>query len=106
MANTYRWYIYEMEVIPNLNGLINFVSKISWRYNATNENGVSSNIEGITTYNDENGAEYIDYYSLTEEEVNNWLNNQENIIELQNKLDNMINDIINPVVITLPLPWD
>ena len=105
MGNTYRWYIYEMEVIPEFEGLQNFVTKIKWRYNATNENGLTSNIEGMTTYNEINEETYIDYFSLTEDEVRMWLDSQENILELQSKLDSNIFEKNNPVVQTLPLPW-
>ena len=105
MANTYRWYIYEMQVIPEFNGLSNFVTKINWRYNATNETGITADIEGMTIYNEETQDSYTDYYSLTEEEVNLWLDSQENILELQSKLDSIINEKINPIIITLPTPW-
>jgi hypothetical protein len=94
-----------MQVIPNFNGLSNFVSKINWRYNATNENGITADIEGMTTYNDSNENNYIDYYSLTEDEIIAWLNSQENILDLQYKLDSTINEKLNPVIVTLPLPW-
>jgi len=94
-----------MQVIPSYNGLSNFVTKITWRYNATNENGMTADIEGMTTFNEISQDPYIDYYSLTEEEVILWLNSQENILDLQNKLDNIINEKINPIIITLPTPW-
>lgn len=101
----YRWYIYEMQVIPDLNGLLNFVTKIIWRYNAIAENGITANIEGITIYNEVTQEQYIDYYSLTESEINLWLDSQENILDLRDKLDNIINEIMNPVIISLPIPW-
>ena len=105
MTNTYRWYIYEMQVIPDLNGYTNFVTKITWRYNAINEDGITADIEGMTTYNEVNEDTYVDYYSLTEEEVNLWLDSQENISDLRNKLDSTILEKNNPIVITLPVPW-
>jgi hypothetical protein len=105
MNNTYRWFINEMEVIPNFNGLTNFVSKIIWRYNAINESGYTANIEGITTYNEESQDPYVDYYSLTESDVISWLDQQENILDLQTKLNNIITELMFPTIISLPLPW-
>ena len=105
MTNTYSWFIYEMETYPMFNGFPNFVSKIRWKYTAASEDGFSSNIEGMNTFNQESGNGYIDYYSLTESEVFLWLDSTNDIFQLQSRLDVIIEEKRNPPVVVLPLPW-
>ena len=106
MENTYKWYIQEMSVIPNFNGITNFVTKIRWRYDALSDDGYTSNIEGQTTFNNVDNEFYTDYYNLTEDMVISWLNKSEDILLLQSKLDVMINEKRTPPIITLPIPWE
>lgn len=109
MANTYRWYINSLETYPTFDGYDLFVTKVNWRYNATNENGVTSNIEGMTTFNSVNDTiehPYVLYTNLTENEVTEWLDEYNDIISLREKLDILIDEQVNPVIVTLPLPWE
>lgn len=103
---TYRWYIYEMTVIPNFEGYENFVSVISWRYNCISDLGYEANLLGQTRYNTIEDHPYIGYYDLTENEVNSWLDGQSNLPELQYNLDRQIDELMNPPIITLPIPWE
>jgi hypothetical protein len=102
---TYRWYIYEMQVYPKAGVYENFVTKIIWRYNGVNSLNLESNVEGMTTYNNFDEDEYVNYDNLTESQIMNWLENQDNIGNLKFKIERDIYDKMNPTVITLPLPW-
>lgn len=106
MANTYRWYIYEMETIQDFNGFTNFVCKIRWRYNATNENGITADIVDQTTYNHRSENPYVEYNDISESITIQWLEETVDLVSLQTKLDNIINEKTNPSVVTLPLPWN
>jgi len=101
----YTWYIYEMETIPNYNGQQNFVSKIYWRYNAVSNDGFVANIEGISTFNSQNGTNYTQYSDLTQDLVIGWLEISNDMSDLQYKLNSIINEKRNPPVVVLPLPW-
>lgn len=103
---TYRWYIYEMNVIPNFNGFDNFVSAISWRYNCISDLGYEANLLSQTRYNTIEDHPYISYYDLTENEINSWLDGQPNLPELQYNLDRQIDELMNPTIISLPIPWE
>lgn len=103
---TYRWYIYEMSVMPNFEGYENFVSIITWRYNCISDLGYEANLLGQTRYNSIEDHPYIGYYDLTENEVNSWLDGQPNLLDLQYNLDKQIDEQMNPPVVTLPIPWE
>lgn len=105
MVTNFRWYINGMDVIPDYNGYSNFVSRILWRYNASTEDGYNADITGQLCFN-EVPDPYIDYYSITEAQVIDWLNTYQDVIALQEKLDQTINEIKNPAVVNLPLPWE
>lgn len=104
MANTYRWFIYEMETIPDYNGYKNFVSKIRWRYNALSYDNITADIEGISTFN-ELSSTYFEYNDLTQIQIEEWLESSNDIVLLQKKLDDIVDFKRNPPVVTLPLPW-
>jgi hypothetical protein len=105
MANTYRWYINELDVMPNFNGYSNFITRVVWRYNATNELGISVNLDGQLTFN-EAPDPYVPYNLITEQQVIDWLDTYQDVASLQAQLDTMVEEKTNPKIVTLPLPWE
>jgi len=101
---TYKWIIYSLSVIPNFEGYGNFVTTVNWRYNATSDSGFYANIEGQSNFNKLSG-QYVDYNSLNENDVISWIEASEDINGLNEKLDIMINEKIEPKIVNLPLPW-
>lgn len=108
MANTYRWYINQLQTYPVFSGVTDFVSNVVWRYNADNGEGYSAYLFGQTTFNtviDTPENPYISYSALTEVKVTEWLDTYSDVVGLQSSLTEMINEQINPPIIVLPLPW-
>lgn len=105
MANTFTWGIRQMDTIPDFNGYTNFVTRVHWTYIATDENGISANLVGYFEFNSIPN-DYVDYSSLTNEEVVSWCETYTNVSELQDILNKKVYDIVNPPVVVLPLPWD
>lgn len=108
MANTYRWYVNELQTYPEFSGYTNFVTNVIWRYNADNSSGTTANLFGQTVFNeilDTPEDPYVEYSALTETEVFSWLDSYSNIITLQSKLDEMIYEQTNPSILNSPLPW-
>lgn len=102
----YEWIVNKIDVKPSFDGLENFVYRIYWDYLADNENGVTSSIKGYTEFNsDVNSDNYIPYENITKDNVDHWLNIITNLNELQSTLNKKIEDLINPPIINLPLPW-
>lgn len=109
MANTYRWYINELQTIPTYSGYTDFVTNVVWRYYADNGEGYDAYLFGQTTFNEVNDTPehaYVPYSALTEVEVVEWLDTHADITTLQTRLTEMINEKINPPIIVLPLPWE
>ena len=105
MANTYTWSIKQLDTIPDFNGFVNFVTRVFWVYTGVDEIGTTSKVEGYTEYNQRSTDPYIEYSALTESEVTTWLEETRGSSDLKIIIDNKINEILNPPIIVLPLPW-
>lgn len=106
MDNKYSWIIKQMDVIPDLDGIKNFVTRIYWTYNADDGSGYTSKIDGLTELGSNDQNSYFNYADLTQDIVIGWLEGIQNLDELRSILDSNIANQINPPIITLPLPWD
>jgi hypothetical protein len=103
-GTTYTWTINQMMVKPKFQDYSNFVCYINWNYNAVDANGNISTMIGTTGF-DSIGEDFVDYQSLTPDIVSEWLDESNDLILLQNYLDQQIQNLINPPVINLGLPW-
>jgi hypothetical protein len=109
MATTvFQWVISELNCAVESEGLPDVINMIHWRYNATQE------YEGKIYFADTYGADgvaqpnpqnFIPYADVTEAEVIGWLEEILPVDAMQLALENNIALQINPVEVTLPLPW-
>jgi hypothetical protein len=108
METNFKWLISSMDCAVESNGLNNVINVIHYRYNATK-------IEGDKTYFAEtygavnvaqpNPQNFIPYEDVTEQEIINWLEQILPVEAMQSSLEANIALQINPVEVTLPLPW-
>lgn len=102
MANT--WTITKLDCFTNSDGKKDVVLDISWRRNAgdLSDNGV----ERVTL---DPASPFTPYASLTEPQVIDWLESAlgpARIAEIDETLALQAAALINPPVVTLPLPWE
>ena len=107
MANTYTWIIESLDCNTTFENQTNVVSNIHWRLVATNGTyTVSTYGEQPVTYTA--GNPFTDYANLTQDTVINWVKSalgETQILKLQIKLDEELSYLLNPIIITPPLPW-
>ena len=109
MATTYRWYINQMDTIPDFSGYTYYISRIFYRYNAINDSGYTANVVGQLTFNElpSNPQDpYVPYSAITENDVIIWLDTYTDVSALQSQLDTNLNEQMNPTILNLPLPWE
>lgn len=107
-----NWTILSLECKTNENGLTNVVYKVYWKCTATE-------IIGETTYSSEMSAplnipspnpdNFIQYESLTREQVIEWVKDTFGVVgvqEIYDSLQNDINEQINPTIVSLTPPWN
>jgi hypothetical protein len=123
MKNTYAWVITSLDCIPSLNGQTNVVSNISWQVTAVSNQGkttVTPNGEtlfspfiavknGSTKIETLNLSNFVNYADLTKDVVVDWVKStlgEEEVLAMQSALDDEINELINPLKISLSIPWE
>jgi hypothetical protein len=108
MATTFAWVINQMDTKPQEGQLIDVVVTVHWTRTAEQFVGgepinVSSyGTMGCTT---PSATDFTAYPDLTYDQVCGWLNAGLPVTEIDLSLQAQIDNIINPPIIVLPLPW-
>jgi hypothetical protein len=104
-TNTYRWYILGLETMPQFEGHQDFVTKVLYRYNVVNNLGFTADLQGQLTFNQAPNP-YVEYANITEADVIIWLDTYSDKQQLQDNLTINLFQQMNPVIVSLPLPWE
>ncbi len=109
MATTvFEWVISQLNCAVESEGLPDVINMIHWRYNATQVDGDKTYFAetyGSSSVAQPNPQNFIPYADVTEAEVIGWLEAILPVEDMQLALENNIALQINPVEVTLPLPW-
>ena len=109
MATTnFQFVISQLNCAVESEGLPDVINKIHYRYNATQEyNGkiYFADTYSVVSVAQPNPQNFIPYADVTEAEVIGWLEEILPVEAMQLALENNIALQINPVEVTLPLPW-
>jgi hypothetical protein len=105
MANTYQWIVSQLDTAPSQDGLTDVVKTVHWRRSANDGAGHSAEIYGSMGCSTPSETDFTAYPDLTFEQICGWLENGLDVSALNTTLDTQIENIINPPIIVLPLPW-
>lgn len=104
---TYSWLISSLECHPSFEKKKNVINKIHWRLNKT-ENAFTASVYGVQDIEFDSSNTFTPYEKLTPDQILEWLKSslgEEKIKELYKAVDTQLIDMINPKIITPPLPW-
>ena len=101
---TYNWVINQMDTIPKEGTLLDVVSVIHWSRIATQDEIVVSSY-GTMNCTTPSETDFTAYPDLTQAQVEGWLDAGLDVPTIDLGLDKQIENIINPPIIVLPLPW-
>lgn len=104
----YKWQINELSCIPKEGQMIDVVSIVHWSRIADTFLGaepIQVSVYGTMSCPSPSETDFTAYPDLTFEQICTWLDAGLNVSELDTNLDSQIENIINPPIITLPLPW-
>jgi len=106
---TFKWVVSQMDTAPSEDGLTDVVKVVHWRYQA-------EQVDGDKTYNAEvygamacatpSDTDFTAYDDLTFDKVCEWLVAGNDVDAMELNLDTQIENIKNPPIINLPLPWE
>lgn len=102
---SYYWIIDSLQLSPSEDGLRYVVKIVNWRRFAKQDE-ILVNICGSMGCPTPSTDDFTDYENLTYEQVCSWLDSNIDVSSLDIILNDEINNIINPQIIVLPLPFD
>jgi hypothetical protein len=104
----FQFVISQLNCAVESEGLPNVINVIHWRYQATQLDGDKTwfaETYGASSVGQPNPQNFVPYEDVTEAEVIGWLEEILPVEAMQLALENNIALQINPVEVTLPLPW-
>lgn len=108
MANTYSWIIEGLGCSPELDGKTDVVVVIHWKRQVSDDQGHSSCIFGVQEVTLNPDSPFTPYEDLTEAKVIEWLEasfGEENLAIQKATLDAQLEEVVNPPIVKLALPW-
>jgi hypothetical protein len=100
----YKWKINRLDCFPKEEEMIDVVSIVHWSRIAEQED-IQISVYGTMNCPSPSETDFTAYPDLTYEQICNWLDAGLKVVELDASLDSQIENIINPPIVTLPLPW-
>ncbi len=101
---TYQWVINQMDTKPTEDGLTDVVVTVHWTRIAQQED-INVSCYGSMGCTTPSSTDFTAYPDLTYEQVCSWLDAGLDVASIDLGLDGQIENIINPPVIVLPLPF-
>jgi hypothetical protein len=108
MSTTYNWVINQLDTAPSLDGLTDVVVVVNWTRTAEQFVGgepINVSCYGTMFCQTPSSTDFTAYPDLTYEQVCSWLDSGLDTNAIDLGLDQQIENIINPPIIVLPLPW-
>jgi hypothetical protein len=108
MAIEKTWSIAKMDCLSEAAGVHNVVSAIQWRLTGTDGINSCEIIGGINAPINFDEP-LVPYSDLTEELVIGWVKDTmgaEQVASYESAIDKHIADIVNPPIVSNPLPWN
>lgn len=108
MAITTTWNITQMNCYPELDGEVDVVFTVHWTLTADDSEGHTSSVYGSVGVSLDPEAPFTPYADLTQDQVIGWAQaalGAEQVAEYEAGVVSMVNQQINPPVVTPPLPW-
>lgn len=105
----YEWVISQMETKPSEDNLTDVVVIVHWRRNASttvNEKFYLADSYGTYSCPLPTGEGFTPYEDLTKVQVEGWLDAGLEVDKIDSALVSTLENMIDPPVIVLPLPWD
>ena len=108
MSITYNWVINQMDTKPTEDGLTDVVVTVHWTRTAEQYVGgepINVSSYGTMGCQTPSSTDFTAYPDLTYEQVCGWLNAGLDVPTIDLGLDKQIENIINPPIVNLPLPF-
>lgn len=103
---TYKWTFSAFDCRVDEEGMKDVVTTVHWRYDGTDEDGISAGTYGAQPVGEPNPDAFTPYPDLSEEQVIGWMESVMDVESMNKNIAEQIELIINPVNVTLPPPFN
>jgi hypothetical protein len=104
MSTTYQWVINQLDTAPSEDGLTDVVKVVNWT-RAAQDGEISVSCYGTMGCATPSETDFTAYPDLTYKQVCSWLDAGLDVEAIDLGLDAQIENIINPPIVNLPLPF-
>jgi hypothetical protein len=104
MALETKWVVVQMDTAPSEDTLQDVVKKVHYRYEGTDEQ-YFADIYGVLSCETPSETDFTAYEDLTYEQVCEWLEAGLNVEAMNKNLATQIENLKNPPIVNLPLPF-
>ena len=107
MANAYTWVIEAMNCVPQEDGQTDVVITVHWRLNGTDGTNTAT-VYGSVGLTYTQGSSFTPYADLTQGQVIAWTQDalgDEQVASLEANVAAQLANLVNPPVVSPPLPW-
>jgi hypothetical protein len=108
MSTTYNWVINQLDTKPQEGQLMDIVVVVHWTRTAEQYVGgepINVSSYGTMACTTPSSTDFTAYPDLTYNQVCGWLDAGLDVPAIDAGLDGQIENIINPPIVVLPLPW-
>lgn len=102
---TFKWVVSQMDTAPSEDGLIDVVKVVHWRYEGK-DGEYTAEVYGAMACATPSETDFTAYDDLTFDQICEWLVEGNDVESMELNLDTQIENLKNPPIIQLPLPWD
>lgn len=103
-----NWVVSQLDCLPQDGELKDFVVVCHWRRQAhevVDGKEYTADVYSTQSFSPENVENFIPYEELTFEIVCGWLESSMDVAAIDANLDTQIANLINPPIVSPPLPW-
>ena len=105
MSTTYQWVINQLDTAPSEDGLTDVVKVVNWT-RAAQDGEINASVYGTMFCQTPSETDFTAYPDLTYDQVCGWLDAGLDVPAIDLNLDGQIENIKNPPIIVLPLPFE
>lgn len=102
----YKWNFPAFDCIVKDGDMEKIVKTVHWVYIGENENGVTVTNYGTQELGEPNPEAFTSYPDISEKQVIEWMEETMDIKSMQENIAAQIELIVNPIVVTLPPPFN
>lgn len=92
-----------MDCVIKENEMTNIIQTVHWRFKGTDENEISSEVYGATSFPAPESEGFIPFEELTKEIVIGWLESVLDVPAMEKQIEDEIFKINNPTMVQLSL---